>query len=577
MKSASPGERPGSRRLQRSCIIPAAIPTDEQSLAGCAAVNSGSYPGVVLPRELREQYYAAGHWRTEDFWTTFEKVAARDPRATAYVEGERSISFVELAAEARRFGSAALARGLQAGDVMIVHGRHCIEANVAILGCAYAKLVVALLPHMFSAEQIRSTIEAAGAKAIVGLGEPAETERVRSAADALQLGLVVIRDESAGGAGSSWSDFVRSGSTAEPPRTPMSAEDLVLLTFSSGTTGTPKGVMHSSNTLRFAAETYARVQGIGPADTSLVVTAFGFIGSSVLGTYLTYFSGCRTVLLRNWNVDDTLALIQKHRATHILLMPTHAIDVLNSPKLDATDCSSLRRGVLAGLGEPHRLDARKRLCAKPFPMYGMSESPGHCTGWMEDDWERLRTTEGRPLPGTEVLICDDDERPLPAGEPGNILLRGPNRFLGYYRADELNKASFSTQGYLRTGDIGVLDADGYMTFMTRSKDIIRRGGVTITPADVEAALRPHPRIADVAVIGLPDPRLGERTCACVITRDGEDVSLEELTAFLQGRDFARYQWPEHVVRCETFPRTPSLKVQKPELRKQVIARLEGKG
>jgi acyl-CoA synthetase (AMP-forming)/AMP-acid ligase II len=357
----------------------------------------------------------------------------------------------------------------------------------------------------------------------------------------------------------------------------MAADDLALLLFSSGTTGTPKGVMHSSNTLRFATETYARVQGIGPADTSLVVTAFGFVGSSVLGTYLTYLCGCRTVLLSSRNADDTLDLIARHRATHVLLMPTHAIDVLNSPKLDATDCSSLTRGVLAGLSEAHRLDARKRLCAKPFPMYGMSESPGHCTGWMEHDWERLRTTEGHWLPGTEMLICDDQDRPLPAGEHGNVLLRGPNRFLGYYRADELNRGSLSESGYLRTGDIGFIDAGGFMSFVSRSKDIIRRGGVTITPADVETALRPHPRIADVAVIGLPDARLGERTCACVITRDGADLSLEEVTSFLQSRDFARYQWPESVVRCESFPRTPSLKVQKPELRKQVIARLEGKG
>jgi non-ribosomal peptide synthetase component E (peptide arylation enzyme) len=251
-------------------------------------------------------------------------------------------------------------------------------------------------------------------------------------------------------------------------------------------------------------------------------------------------------------------------------MPTHAIDLLNSPKLDHTDCSSVSRGVVAGVSEAHRLDARKRLCARPFPMYGMSESPGHVTGSMVDDWERLRRTEGRWLPGTELLICDDEDRPLPVGEHGNILVRGPNRFLGYYRADELNKASLTGEGYFKTGDIGFVDADGYLTFVGRSKDIIRRGGVTITPADLENALRPHPRIADVAVIGLPDARLGERACACVVTRDGKDISLAEITEFLQHKAFARYLWPEHVVVCASFPRTPSLKVKKNELLKQVL-------
>ena len=342
--------------------------------------------------------------------------------------------------------------------------------------------------------------------------------------------------------------------------------------FSSGTTGEPKGVMHSSNTARFAAETYGRYQSIDASDTSLVVTAFGFIGSSVLGTYLTFLCGCRTVMQRAWKADEALELIETHRVTHFLLMPTHAIDILESPALARTDCSSVSRGVVAGVNEAHRLDARKRLCARPYPMYGMSESPAHVTGSTADDLENLRTTEGRTLPGTELLICDDEDRPVPAGTHGNILVRGPNRFLGYYRNEALNRTSLTRDGFFRTGDVGFLDEAGFMTFVTRSKDIIRRGGVTITPSDVETALRAHPRIADVAVIGLPDPRLGERTCACVITRDGKNMSLSELTEFLAGIAFARYLWPEAVAICQSFPRTPSLKVQKNELRRQVDGR-----
>jgi non-ribosomal peptide synthetase component E (peptide arylation enzyme) len=332
--------------------------------------------------------------------------------------------------------------------------------------------------------------------------------------------------------------------------------------------------MHSANTIRFTVETYARYQDIGPSDISLVLTAFGFVGSSVLGTFLTFLCGCRTVLQRTWNADEALLLIEKHRVTHFLLMPTHAIDILSSASLDRTDCSSVSRGVVAGVSEGHRLDAKRRLCARPYPMYGMSESPGHVTGCAGDDLNNLRTTEGRALPGTELLVCDDEDRPLPPGSSGNVLVRGPNRFLGYYRNDSLNQTSLTPEGFFRTGDMGVLDTEGYFTFISRSKDIIRRGGVTITPSEVETALRPHPRVADVAVIALPDPRLGERACACVITRDGKDITLSELTAFLEARGFARYLWPEHVTVCESFPRTPSLKVQKNELRQQILARLE---
>jgi non-ribosomal peptide synthetase component E (peptide arylation enzyme) len=205
-------------------------------------------------------------------------------------------------------------------------------------------------------------------------------------------------------------------------------------------------------------------------------------------------------------------------------------------------------------------------------MYGMSESPGHVTGATAHDWNDLRTTEGRPLPGTELLICDDDDREVPVGTHGNILVRGPNRLLGYFRNDALNRTSLTHDGFFRTGDVGFVDEQGLLTFVTRRKDIIRRGGVTITPADIEEMLRSHPRIADVAVIAVPDPRLGERACACVITRDARDIGLPEVTSFLDAARFPRYLWPEFVVACESFPRTPSLKVQKPELRRQVLAR-----
>jgi cyclohexanecarboxylate-CoA ligase len=535
------------------------------------AVAIRSESESALEASLAGQYYAAGYWRSEDLWTSFRKVAALDPGAIAFQEGRQQISFAELLAKSETFGSAALASGCRPGDVLIVHGRHCIESVIALLGCAFANLVVAILPSMFSARQIGEIIQSTQARALVTLGEEAEIGRATTAAKAHGVATVVTIDSNDGPI--RWSEFVGRGGALQTQRALGSADAPSLLTFSSGTTGTPKGVIHSANTLRYAVEAYCGMQGIGRADTSLVVCAFGFVGSSILGVYLTFLAGCRTILLRSWEVDQSLQLIESCKVTHFLLMPTHAIDILASPRLDSTDCSSLYRGVVAGVSEAHRLDVRQRLCARPFPMYGMSESPGHVTGSMEQNWDRLRTTEGQCLPGAEVLICDDEDRPLPAGEPGNILVRGPNRFLGYYAAEQLTRDSISSTGYFRTGDIGFLDPDGYMTFVSRRKDIIRRGGVTITPSDVETVLRTHPRIADVAVIALPDPRFGERPCACVITRDSQDLSLQEMTQFLESVEFARYQWPEVVQRCESFPRTPSLKVKKNELRALILQKL----
>jgi cyclohexanecarboxylate-CoA ligase len=539
-----------------------------------SAASPSAAPGAefLLPLALRERYHAQGHWSRDDLWTSFDATARARGTAVAFVDGARALRFDELRAAAVRFGAGLRARGIEPGEVVVVHGRHCLESVVAILGCAYGGFVVAPLPHIFSVDMIRTVLVTTGGRVIVALGEAAEIERAVIAAGQANATQVVLAPSAPARAGTIRFDALR-GDTEATARRATDADAPVLITFSSGTTGEPKGVVHSSNTARFTIRTYARYQDIGPDDVSAVVTAFGFIGSSVLGSYLTFLIGCQSVLLRNWDAAAAIELIARHRATHILLMPTHAIDVLDCPALAAADVSSLRRGVVAGLNDARREQTRATLCALPFPMYGMSESPGHVTGCMSDAWEKLRASEGRALPDTELLICDDDDRPLPAGQPGQILVRGPNRFLGYHAADALNRSCLTADGYFRTGDVGILDADGYMTFVTRSKDIIRRGGVTITPAEIESALRAHPRIADVAVIALPDERLGERACACVITRDGAEVELAELCAFLERRGLARYLLPESVVRCDSFPRTPSLKVQKNELRRDVLARL----
>ena len=301
-------------------------------------MSSVSLERFALPHALRNHYYSAGYWCSDDLWTSFQNIVAAAPHAVAFIEGDRSITFEELMIQAESFGRAAAARGLVAGDVLIIHGRQSIEAMVAIMGCAYRGLVAGLLPHMFSVEQIRGIIDNTSARGIVGLGEPAELGRVVEAATAASLDTIIVPDGSeTTGSALAWSAFMALGNAGYESRTPMAADDLVLLTFSSGTTGAPKGVMHSSNSVRFTVESYARYQAIGTTDTSLVVTAFGFIGSSVLGVYLSFLCGCRTVLKRDWSADETLDLIERHRVTHFLLMPTHAIDLLNSPKLDHTD------------------------------------------------------------------------------------------------------------------------------------------------------------------------------------------------------------------------------------------------
>ena len=171
-----------------------------------------------------------------------------------------------------------------------------------------------------------------------------------------------------------------------------------------------------------------------------------------------------------------------------------------------------------------------------------------------------------------MRVVGDDGQILPAGEPGAIEIKGPSCFLGYFDAPDLTAAAVTPDGFFRTGDLGMLDPEGYLTFVGRAKDIIRRGGVTIVPADVEEALMAHPNITRAALVGLPDPRLGERACACIISRDGSEMTLDEITSYLERRTVAKYMWPEQVEMFGDFPETPSLKVKKPALVEAIAAR-----
>lgn len=515
-------------------------------------------------------YYSLGYWRQEDLWTTFARVAERQPDHVALMADDRPITYRELALASRRLGAGLRARGVRQGDAVALQARNSIESVVGLLGCLWLGAVVIPVPPIFSVNQLTTIIQHAHPRVAMALADPHEARRVLEAARSTgSTELLVVADELSGEPDTvAWSELFRDD---HRDRVPVSPDVPIFVAFSSGSTGTPKGVMHSANTLRYTGETVGRLHQVTPADTCLVVCEYGFIGSTVFGALLGLLAGATTVLMRRWDPDQALALIEKHRVTYSLMMPTHTYDILESPRLAHTDVSSFWRANLPGLTRERRVEAIARFCPKPLQMYGLSECLGNTTNAVTDDLEKILATDGRPLPGTEMRIVEEDGKVLPPGQVGAVELRGPSLFLGYHGNERLTAEAMTADGFYRTGDRGWLDPEGYMTYGGRSKDIIRRGTVTIIPGDVEAVLLTHPRIKDVALVGLPDERLGERACACVITKDGRPITLEEITSFLQGQSMARYQWPEHVIAMAEFPRTPSLKVKKPELVQQILA------
>ena len=503
-----------------------------------------------------ERYYAQGYWRDGDLWQEFDARAREHLDRIALVLDDRRVTYAGLRRAALGVSNRLAELGVEPGEVVILLGRHSIESAVAMLGCLHRGVVLAPLPPMFNETQLAALIEQTHAAAIVSFGGEKEIAKCREVAgDRVPLVTLLPDDVDAS---------IRQDHSDE--RCPRHADDLALVLHSSGTTSTPKGIAHSSNTLRYATEGVCRRWGLTSDDIYLTVVEFGFVGGLVFGYLPVLLNGATGILLSRWKPEDALRLIEEHRCTYVLAMPTHAADMIRAANDTDRDLSSMR--VLAGPGlTPERREAMAAAFGTP-PLgdYGLSEVPGHAAHAPDDPHAKIMRTEGRPYDGTDIRIVDSENQPLPPDEVGSVIVNGPSRFLGFFNNDDLTRKSLTEWGGYRTGDLGKLDEEGHFIYVGRDKDIIRRGGVTIVPAEVEPVILRHPAVHDVAIVPLPDDRLGERACAAIIAERGHTApTLAELQEYLDAEGVAKYTWPESVEVFEEFPRTPSLKVVKREV------------
>jgi cyclohexanecarboxylate-CoA ligase len=498
-------------------------------------------------------YYANGYWRGGDLWGDFESVVAAHPGKDALRIGDRAITYAQLARAAAALSARLAKAGVQRGDVVILLGRNSFAAAVSTLACFHRGAVAAPLPPMFGAGQLSALIAQTNAKALIGFGGDAEIAKCEQAADDVTC-LIALRDE----------DVDDLAAVEEPvPHEPVDPDALAAVLHSSGTTSVPKGIMHSTNTLRYATEQLLARWELTSADTLLVVAEFGFVGSLVFGYLPTLLSGGTGVLLPRWDANEALRLIERHRCTYTMLMPTNGADVMVAARETQRDLSSLRVLCAAGLTRERRAEMYDVIGLPPLADYGLSEVPGHVCHRLHDAREKIVKTEGRPFEGTRLRVLRPDGEDAEPNELGAIVVNGPSRFLGFLGNDELTRESLTDWGGYITGDVGYLDEDGQLVYAGRNKDIIRRGGVTIVPAEIEPVLVRHAAIREAAVVPLPDERLGERACAALILEAGTVApTLPELQEFLAGEGLAKYMWPESIEVFDDFPRTSSLKAVK---------------
>ncbi len=516
-------------------------------------------------------WYETGAWRQETLWDSFAVAAAGPGRDRHVVDGDARLAYPALIERALRIAGGLASKGVKPGDAVVVKSRNCIDAYATLLACFSQGFVGIPLPPMFSAAQVGAVVASASATAIVMLEDNA-AETIEEILDSAP-GVAVAFSASPARANDrvvAWSKCVEAAPLAPSP--PAPDRDALVL-YSSGSTGAPKGVVHSGNSLRFAMEALAKLHRVGKDDRVLVALEFGFVGGTVLGALLAFLCGASAVLMRRWDAGACIEEIERHRVTYTLLMPTHCYDVVHHPDLERRDTGSLSRAIMAGATPEQRRRATGKFCGTPLPMYGMSESIAHCTCSVDDSELNRNTTDGRPLPGTEMRIVDEEGRHVAPGEIGNVFLRGPNRLRHYQARPDLMAQTIGEGGWFRTGDRARFSEGGFMTFVARASELIRRGGVMIQPAEVEVALRNHPAVAEITVVGIADERLGERACACVVLLPGRTITIDEIREHVTQAGLPRYQWPEHLLIFDDFPRTPSLKVRRVDLRMLAQSRL----
>jgi non-ribosomal peptide synthetase component E (peptide arylation enzyme) len=288
----------------------------------------------------------------------------------------------------------------------------------------------------------------------------------------------------------------------------------------------------------------------------------------------TIMAGARAVLMERFSARAALELIERERVTYIPTAPAAIVSILADPELGRFDLSSLRVVITGGASAAIETirDYQARAKGHLIELYGMLESGFHTYTRFTDDPEKVNGTIGRLVGDMEIRILDGAGDDVPYGQIGEVAARGPSVHLGYHNNSAANAASFTDDGWFRTGDLGrFVDAAGNVQLSGRSKEIINRGGKKFFPREVEEILYTHPNVMHAAMVGLPDTRLGERNCLCVIPKTGRDLSLDEAVTFLKGQ-IADYKLPETIERFAEFPMTGTGKIRRHVLRDQVLAR-----
>jgi cyclohexanecarboxylate-CoA ligase len=517
-------------------------------------------------------YRQAGHWPGVPVGASQAQTAARHGRRIAVVDAQRRLTFAEIEHATKRVALGFVSLGVAPGDVVAYQLPNWWEAVVVFLAAARIGAVVNPLLPIFRERELRFILRQSGARLIVVPGTfrqcdyPALIASLRAELPELRHVLVARSEPPA--QMRSFEEFLatpweRAPQTADRIVHAVDPDGLLMLMYTSGTTADPKGVLHTHNTLTAEVRSLERVHGLTAADATLMPSPLTHISGVIHAILTPALLGTCAVLMERWEPAHAIRLIEEERVTYMIGAPTFLRDLTEQASRESRDVSSLRLFSCGGADVPAELvrRARQQLGCVAKRVYGSTEFPTISTTDASDADAMGIETEGRPIWPAEVRVVDEAGIEVAAGVEGEIQARGPECLVGY--ADPaMNDDAFTADGWFRTGDLGTVDAGGYLRITGRLKEIIVRKGEKFSVRELEELIARHPAVADVAVVALPDPDSGERACAAVRLAQGKTLLLGELCEFLTAAGLARQKLPEQLSVLEHLPRTESGKIHR---------------
>jgi len=540
--------------------------------------------GVVpFPPEFAKRYREKGYWIDKSLAQEYRIAFDQYEKRVALLDRDRSITYGELDRMSDNLALNLLEIGFHPLDRVVVQLPNVAEFVVLYLalqktGCIP---IAALMPHRFA--EISQFVELSGAAACVVPDQQGDfdycamVERIRQKVPKLRQGIVL---------GPARPGFLSLPELiAKPASLPASAlseihidpVDPAIFQLSGGTTGIPKLIPRTHNDYAYNSKVASSVCAVGENSVLLVSLPIAHnLPLACPGIQGFLFHGGRAVLSTSARPEDVCALIEKHRVTHIKVVPALLIRLLHDPAVSRHDLSSLK---IIQSGGQSMLPEVRLLSKKLIPSAFVQENFGMSEGLLmfvrlDDPLDVSQETVGRPVcPDDEVRILDEDDREILGGEVGELCCRGPYTLRGYFGVPEYNARTFTSDGFYRSGDLMRRHKSGNYVVAGRKKDLINRGGEKISAEEIENLILSHPSVKNASCVPVPDPVLGERMCACVLLRENARLTFEELKNFLLGKEIAKYKLPERLEIMQDFPLSPFGKVSKKTLTEMISQKM----